>query len=98
MRTGSIMAAIITNHIPRNEETASNQLCPCILIQVIDMIQPPGMAMPPDMELHQQIVAAALTTNKSAPIPRIPMRAPGDSLGTSFAALIGEACYFCRAP
>ncbi|MBZ5499744.1 MAG: hypothetical protein LAP85_25375 [Acidobacteriia bacterium] len=47
------MAAIITTHIPMNEAAASSQVCPGILIHAIDMVQPPGIAMPPDMDPHQ---------------------------------------------
>jgi len=61
--SAGIMAAIITIHIPMNEAAEASQLWPCILIQAIDMVQPAGMAIPPDMvalpqsrpPLHQPI-------------------------------------------
>jgi hypothetical protein len=33
-----------------NEAAEVSQLWPCVFIQAIDMVQPPGMAMPPDMD------------------------------------------------
>jgi len=47
------MATIMTTHIPMTMAAAISQFCPGILIHAIDMIQPPGMAMPPDMDLHK---------------------------------------------
>ncbi len=52
-RDGSIMATIITTHIPMNEAAAPSQVCPGILIHAIDMVQPPGIAMPPELDPHQ---------------------------------------------
>jgi hypothetical protein len=52
-RDGIIMATIITTHIPMNAAAAPSQDCPGILIQAMDMVQPPGMGMPPDMDAHQ---------------------------------------------
>jgi hypothetical protein len=52
-RDGSIMAAIITTHIPTNEAAAPSQVCPDIVIHAIDMVHPPGIAMLPDMDRHQ---------------------------------------------
>jgi hypothetical protein len=47
------MATIITTHIPMNEAAAPSHVCPDILIQAIDMVQPPGIGIPPDMDRHQ---------------------------------------------
>jgi hypothetical protein len=74
-RDGIIIAIIITTHIPRNDNAAPDQSCPGI--HVIDMVQPPGIGMPPiaDMDTPQAIVTAVLAaksnadTKKSAFIP-----------------------------
>ena len=50
MRDGSIIATIITNHIAMKEAAEPGQLWPGILIHAIDMVQPPGIGMPPDIE------------------------------------------------
>jgi hypothetical protein len=71
-REGSIMATIIITHINTNEAAAPSQVCPGILIHAIDMVQPPGIAMPPDMDSHQRIVPQAPAMNRSALIPRNP--------------------------
>jgi hypothetical protein len=41
-------------------------------IHAIDIVQPPGMGMPPidDMDAHQAIVTAALAAKASAETPR----------------------------
>src|SRR5262245_39170902 len=75
-RDGNIIATIITTHMPRNPAAAPDQDWPGILIQAIDMIQPPGIGMPPDIEPHQATVAAALATNRSALAARNPRSAP----------------------
>jgi hypothetical protein len=69
---GSIMAAIITTHMPRKEAMVPGHVCPGIRIQVIDIVQPPGIGIPPiaDMDAHRTIVIAALTTNSSAEPPQ----------------------------
>jgi len=67
---GSIMAAIITTHILTYETAEPSQLWPCILIQAIDMVQPPGMAMPPDIDWQNSIVVATFAMKKSALVPR----------------------------
>src|SRR5262245_15358300 len=52
----------------RNEAAAPIHVCPGICIHVIDIFQPPGIAISPiaDMDVHQAIVTAALTANNSA--------------------------------
>jgi hypothetical protein len=58
---------IITTHIPRNDNAAPDQSCPGI--HIIDIVQPPGIGMPPmvDMETPQMIVTAVLAA-KSRPL------------------------------
>src|SRR6188768_1498341 len=50
--------------MPRNDAAAPGQLWPGIRIHVIDIVQPPGIGMPPisDMDEHQPTVSAALVT------------------------------------
>jgi len=69
---GSIIAAIITTHMPRNAAAASGHVCPGILIHAIDIVQPPGIGIPPtaDMDAHQTIVTAALAAKSSAETPK----------------------------
>ncbi|MEO7790886.1 MAG: hypothetical protein ABIX28_15085 [Vicinamibacterales bacterium] len=65
---GSIIAIIITVHIPMNETAADIPLCPGIRIHAIDMVQPPGIGMPPPagIEADQATVSAVLAMNSSA--------------------------------
>ena len=65
-RHGSIIASIITNHMPRNEAAAANHVCPGMRIHAMDIVQPPGIAIPPiaDMELHQMIVITQLAAKR----------------------------------
>ena len=71
-RDGSIIATIITTHMPRNDAAAPGHVCPGIRIHAIDIVQPPGIGIPPiaDMDVHQTIVTAALAANSSAETPR----------------------------
>jgi hypothetical protein len=71
-REGSIIATIITTHIPRNVAVAPGQLCPGIRIHAIDIVQPPGIRIPPrdDMEPHQRIVPAVLAAKSSDETPK----------------------------
>src|SRR5258707_7810924 len=71
-RDGSIMATIITTHMPRNDAAAPGHVCPGIRIQAIDIVQPPGIGISPiaDMEAHQAIVTAALAANRTAETPK----------------------------
>src|SRR5262245_16352493 len=66
MMAGSIIATIITIHIPRNDAPAPSQLCPGILIHAMDMVQPPAIGMPPDIDPQKSTVTATLAANKSA--------------------------------
>src|SRR5713226_5825631 len=71
-RDGSIIATIITIHMPRNDAAAPGHVCPGIRIHAIDMVQPPGIGIPPiaDMDSHQAIVSAALAAKSSAETPK----------------------------
>ncbi len=62
---GIIIAIIITTHIPRNDNAAPDQSCP--VIHLIDIVQPPGIGMPPivDMDEPQTIVTAELAAKSS---------------------------------
>ncbi len=64
------MGTIITTHIPMNMAKAPGQDCPGIRIHAIDIVQPPTMGMPPDMEPHQTIVPHAPATKRSAQAER----------------------------
>jgi hypothetical protein len=44
---GSIIATIITIHMPSNEAAAPAHVCPGIRIHAIDIVQPPGISIPP---------------------------------------------------
>ena len=48
---GSIMATIMANHIPANIRAALRRSP--IGIHAIDMVQPPGMSIPPAIERDQ---------------------------------------------
>src|ERR1700716_1856326 len=67
-RDGNIIATIIRTHMPRNDAAASGHVCPGIRIHAIDIIQPPGIRIPPiaGMDAHQAIVPAALAAKSSA--------------------------------
>src|ERR1700761_940450 len=59
-------------HMPRKDAESPNHVCPGIRIHAIDIVQPPGIGMPPiaDMDAHQATVPAALTANSSVETPR----------------------------
>src|ERR1700731_2738478 len=71
-KDGSIIATIITTHMPRNDAAAPGHVCPGIRIQAIDIVQPPGIGIPAiaDMDAHQTIVTAALAAKSSAEMPK----------------------------
>jgi hypothetical protein len=79
-RDGSIIATIITTHVPRNEIPALDHDSPGIRIHAIDIAQPPGIGIAPmaDMEPHQAIVSAALAANSSAEVPKKACCEPGE--------------------
>src|SRR4029434_1634402 len=68
---GSIIATIITTHMPRNDAAAPGHVCPGIRIHAIDIVQPPGIGISPivDIAVPQTIVTAALATKRSAETP-----------------------------
>src|SRR5215468_7338887 len=70
-KDGSIMATIITTHMPRNDAAAPGHVCPGVRIHAIDIVWPPGIGMSPivDMEAHQTMVAAVLAAKSSAETP-----------------------------
>jgi hypothetical protein len=70
-RDGSIIATIITTHMPRNDAAALGHVCPGISIHAIDIVQPPGIGISPiaDMDAHQTLVTAALAAKSSAETP-----------------------------
>jgi hypothetical protein len=67
-KDGIIIATIITVHIPAKEAAAAGHVCPGIRIHAIDIVQPPGIGIPPiaDMGPHQTIVSAALAAMSNA--------------------------------
>src|SRR5436309_8408578 len=71
-KDGSIIAIIITTHMPRNDAAAPGHVCPGIRIHAIDIVQPPGIGISPivDMDAHQTIVTAALVPKRSAETPK----------------------------
>jgi len=58
--------------MPANEAAAPGHDWPGISIHVIDIVQPPGMGIPPipDMEEHQVTVTTAQAIKSSAEAPR----------------------------
>src|SRR6476646_10660484 len=71
-RDGVIIATIITTHMPRNDAAVPGHVCPGIRIHAIDIVQPPGIVIPPiaDMDVQQTIVIAALAAKSSAETPK----------------------------
>src|SRR5438046_10266746 len=69
---GSIIATIITTHMPRNDAAAPGHVCPGIRIHATDIVQPPsiGISPIPDVDAHQRIVTAALAAKSSAETPK----------------------------
>jgi hypothetical protein len=65
-------AGKVVCHMPRNDAAAPDHVCPGIRIHAIDMVQPPGIAIPPtaDIDAHQAIVTAALAAKSSAEMPK----------------------------
>ena len=44
------MATIIAIHMNRKPMADTNQVCPCIRIHIMDIVQPPAIGMPPCIE------------------------------------------------
>jgi hypothetical protein len=53
--------------MPSHEAAAPAHVCSGIRIQAIDIVQPPGISIPPiaDMEAHQTIVKVVVAANSS---------------------------------
>jgi len=56
--------------MPRNDVAAPAHVWPGMRIHAIDMVQSPGISIPPDMEEHHTVVTAALLAKSSAEMPR----------------------------
>jgi hypothetical protein len=58
--------------MPRNDAAAPSQVWPGILIHAIDIVQPPGIRIPPiaDIDAHQMIVTVALAAKSSVETPK----------------------------
>src|SRR5258706_5783617 len=71
-KDGSIIATIITTHMPRNDPAAPGHVCPGIRIQAIGIAQPPAIGIAPiaDIDAHQAPVTAALAAKSNAETPR----------------------------
>jgi hypothetical protein len=71
-KDGSIIATIMTTHMPRNDAAAPDHVCPGIRVHAIDIVQPPGIGISPiaDMDAHQTLVTAALAAKSSAERPK----------------------------
>jgi len=69
---GSIIATIITVHMPRNDAARPGHVCPGITIHIIDIVQPPGIGIPPmaDMDEDHTIVTAALAAKANVETPK----------------------------
>jgi hypothetical protein len=75
-KDGSIMATIITNHMPRNDAAAMSQVCPGRGSHIIDSADPPHHAISPSagMNACQASVAVALAAKSSAATPKKTLR------------------------
>src|SRR6202158_689676 len=71
-KDGSIIATIITDHMPRNDSAAPGHVCPGIRIHAVDIVQPPGIGISPiaAMDPLQALVPAALAAKSSAKTPK----------------------------
>jgi hypothetical protein len=58
--------------MPRNDAVAPGHVFPGVGIHVIDIVQPPGIGIPPiaNIDAHQAIVTHALAAKSSAETPR----------------------------
>ena len=64
MVEGNIIATIMATHMPVNINAECHH--DPMGIQAIDIVQPPGMVMPPDIVRHPYHVAAAAAVNATA--------------------------------
>jgi len=67
---GSIMAIIIASHISRKTPAAADVDCPGMAIHIMDITQPPGIGIPPDMPRAAFRVIAADARNTAPAMPR----------------------------
>jgi hypothetical protein len=63
---GSIIATIITSQARRNMAADTVQVQPGMGIHIMDIVQPPGMSMPPAMEPQKWTVPATAAANRMA--------------------------------
>jgi hypothetical protein len=58
--------------MPRNDAAAPGHVCPGIRIHAIDIVQPPGIVIPPipDIDMHPTIVTATLAAKSIAETPK----------------------------
>jgi hypothetical protein len=58
--------------MPMNDVAAPGHVCPGIRIHAMDIVQPPGIGIPPiaDIDAHQTIVTVALAAKSSAKTPK----------------------------
>ncbi|WP_322787093.1 hypothetical protein [Paraburkholderia dilworthii] len=68
---GSIIAIIMTIHMPTNDAATAGHVCPHMGIHIIDKVQPPGIGISPIVDIDKQaaMVAAALSANSNAQTP-----------------------------
>jgi hypothetical protein len=76
MRDGNIIATIITAHMLTNDAVAPSHDCPGISIHMCDIVQPPGIGIPPMevIDADVAIVIAALAAKTIAETPSITCR------------------------
>ncbi len=60
------MATIIATHMATNTAAAASQLCPGMRIHIIDIVQPPGMAIPSAIVRTKWRVSSTQTANTPA--------------------------------
>src|SRR5450432_4122160 len=76
--------------MPRNDAAAPGHVWPGFRIHAIDVVQPPGIGIPPiaDIDAHQTIVTAAPAAKIAAETPK---KARWDSMGSTLAVLVVAA-------
>jgi hypothetical protein len=58
--------------MPTNDAALPSHVCPGMRVQVIDIVQPPGIGMAPmvDMDPHQAVVSSAHDAKSNAEVPK----------------------------
>src|SRR5256885_10429093 len=100
-KDGSIIATIITTHMPRNDAAAPGHVCPGIRIHAIDIVQPPGIGIPPiaDMDVHQPIVTAALAAKSRAETPKnLSWETRSETMGREISRPVGHDTHHVAQP